>query len=563
MWRSSVLVCLFVACLACRPAFAQTPAQLYDPAFEPLPARIVPEAELGALRAPTALVRLANRKLALMARDAAGRMRPLYVRGIETGYWDTRSAAQEADYGAVFANYRRLGANTSFFMIHWMDIEPADGEFDFSYTDRIVELARQNGVKLWWVLFLHCQSDHPRELRDFWAYRLDSRDGKDYATQWLRDENGVIYDSMEKLATLPGRWEINPLYGHPLLLPKLLRMLTRLGERYRDSDSVLGVQIDNEAGFGYYTPRGTAGPQKLESDFNPVTRRIFEEWKLKSGGSDWHAFKLAIVKYWWRRFTTAFHQGDPYKLTSFNFLGAHGEAGDPYWIDLEGVDATTYGEGNIDVVSSMFYGAGNGPKVWANLDQHYSFAYRLPIFISSEIGLGRNFNTEALFQLYAINSIERGAQGYATYDYGSLMGAGGNPNAAGEFYRNFAAMVEANEDVIHGGVPGAGAALLNTSAAGARISPLHLHQDAMVGILYYPEAPLKPDAVKGVAAAGVPVELKALASGSFTVTEFRGGKPAGTRTVELRADEVYRWTVSGVRQMEAVFLRVTRKGPPP
>ena len=77
------------------------------------------------------LVRLSNRKLALTVRDSAGKMQPFYVRGIETGYWDTRRA-QGSDYDKVFANYRRLGANTSFFMIHWMDVEPADGKFDFS-----------------------------------------------------------------------------------------------------------------------------------------------------------------------------------------------------------------------------------------------------------------------------------------------------------------------------------------------------------------------------------------------------------------------------------------------
>ena len=80
------------------------------------------------------------------------------------------------------------------------------------------------------------------------------------------------------------------------------------------------------------------------------------------------------------------------------------------------MDSTTYGEGNIDVVSSMFYAARNGARVWATLDQHYSFAHELPIFVSLEIGPGRSYDSESLFQLYTINSIERGAQGHATYD---------------------------------------------------------------------------------------------------------------------------------------------------
>ena len=538
------------------PGLAQT--ALYDPTFQPQPARIVPESQLAALREPAALARLSNRKLAIMVRDAAGKMQPFYVRGIETGYWDTRRTSQGPDYGPIFANYRKLGANTSFFMIHWKDIEPVEGKFDFSYTDKIVAAAKKNGVKLWWVLFLHTQSDHPRDLRDFWGYKLDSHDGKDYATQWLKDENGVVYDSMAKLATLPGRWEINPLYGHPQVLPKILRMLTRLGERYRASDSVIGIQIDNEAGFGYYTPRGTTGPQKLQSDFNPITAQIFEEWKQKTGKSDWHAFKLAIVKYWWKRFTTAFHQGDPYKLTSFNFLGTHAEAGNEYWIDLEGVDSTTYGEGNIDVASSMFYGPGNGPKAWANLDQHYNFAYELPIFISSEIGLGRSFGSEALFQHYVINSIERGAQGYASYDYGSLMGTDGNPNAQGQLYRNLASMIEANEDVIHGGVPGPGTVALVAATPGAKISQLSRAPVGTMGILHFPEAAFQQNAGANKATTSVAVELKAMLAGSYTVQTYRAGKLATSSTVKLAAGETSRFTVAAVGQTEAVFLKVKR-----
>jgi len=537
------------------PASGQ--AVLYDPLFRPQPARIVPYGERDAAAIPVALIRHPNGKLAIMTRQGAGQMQPFFVRGIETGYWDTRRANQNSDFDKIFADHRRLGANTSFFMVHWMDIEPEDGKFDFSYTDRIAALARKNGIKLWWVLFLHCQSDHPPELRNFWAYRLDSRDGRDYAMQWMRDENGVVYDSMAKLATLPGRWEINPAYGHPKLFPKILRMLTRLGERYRNSADVLGVQIDNEAGFGYYTPRGTPGPQKLTSDHNPVTAQIFEEWKLKTGKSDWRAFKLSIVKYWWRQFTTAFHKGDPYKLTSFNFLGANAEAGNEYWIDLEGVDVTTYGEGNIDVASSMFYGPNNGPKAWANLDQHYNFAYELPIFISSEIGLGRSFGAEALFQQYVINSLERGAQGYASYDYGSLVDQQGNPNSFGQYYQRLAAMIEAGEDIIHGGVPGPGNVSIATATTGAKISQLSAPAGT-VGMLHFPEAPFRPG--PSGEAASVSVEIRALSAGSYSIQVFRSGRLSESAAAELGAGQSHSLQLANVGPTEAVFITVRNSG---
>src|ERR1700690_3585812 len=52
--------------------------------------KIVSQEELASLKAPSALVRLANRKLALMVRDPSGRMQPFYVRGLGgVGYWNT------------------------------------------------------------------------------------------------------------------------------------------------------------------------------------------------------------------------------------------------------------------------------------------------------------------------------------------------------------------------------------------------------------------------------------------------------------------------------------------
>jgi hypothetical protein len=535
-------------------------AALYDPAFRPQPVRILSAVDAAAQNVPTALVRLPNRKLAIMARDASGKLQPFFVKGLETGYWDSRRQSG-GDFDKVFQNHKRLGANTSFFMIHWAEIEPRDGNFDFSFTDKVVAQARKHGVKIWWVLFLHCQSDHPVNLRNFWGYKLDSRDGKDYIPQWLKDENGVVHDSMAKLATLPGRWEITPAYGHPKLMPRILRMLEQLGRHYKDSDAVLGVQIDNEAGFGYYTPRSAAGPQKLTSDHNPVTAQIFEEWKRKTGKSDWHAFKLAIDKYYWQQFTTAFHRGDPFKLTSFNFLGGNAEAGDPYWIDLEGVDVTTYAEGNIDVASPMFYRAERGPRIFASMDEHYDVAYRLPILISSEIGLGGRFNTWALFQQYVINCLERGAQGYAAYDYGSQMGQDGQPNAGGQAFQNLAAMVDANLDVFHGGVPGPGAVDIGTAASGAKVSQLHRGQDLTLGMLHFPQAAFRQEQ-SGDAPADVSIELTAAQAGACTVQIYRGGKPAASSTLKLRAGEPGRLTVPGVGQTDLVLIRAVTEPQP-
>lgn len=503
---------------------------------------------------PSALVRLSNQKLALMMRDHAGRMQPFFVRGIETGFWDTRNCLG-TDFSKVFADYRRLHANTSFFMIHWKDIEPADGRFDFAFTDSIVEKARAQNLKIWWVLFLHVQKDHPPDLRDFWAFKLDSRGGKDYAIQWLKDDKGNIYDSEEKQLALPGRPEINPAYGHPQVLPRILRMLRQLGAHYRNSDTVIGVQIDNEAGFGYFTP---VTLMQMESDPNPITREIFENWRVRTGKSDWHVFKLAIVKWWWRQFTTAYHQADPYKLTSFNMLGGHAEAGDEWWIDHEGVDATTYGEGNIDVASPMFYGTATGPKIWRNLDQHYDYVYHLPIFISSEIGLGRGWGPKVQFQQYVIDSLARGAQGYSSYDYRSLMGPDGELSPYGLAYGALASTVAAVEDVLHAGLPGPGTVSITASAAGAAVRQLHRGDGATVGILHFPDAYLREQPDSNTEQTDVAVEVRAQIAGRYTIDTFRAGKLASSKSLRLAASETNRWVMPAVAKTEAVFIRVKR-----
>ena len=72
----------------------------------------------------------------------------------------------------VCKDYALLGSNTMLFMVHWKDIEPSDGCFDFSYCDKMVQIAKKNGLKLWFVLFTHSHG-YPDEPLDFWGYHLD------------------------------------------------------------------------------------------------------------------------------------------------------------------------------------------------------------------------------------------------------------------------------------------------------------------------------------------------------------------------------------------------------
>jgi hypothetical protein len=291
-----------VLCACCAPAQVAQPVADMPVAFDPdfrakaRPVRIVSEQEAQAQKAAVALVRLPNRKLALKARDKAGRLEPFYVRGLGgIGYWNqVRPTA--ADYEKIFSDFGKLGAH------------------------------------------------------------------------------------------------------------------------YRNSSDVLGVQFGNEEGFNAYSG-GTRDLAKLwENDFNPFTQQFYESWQ-QAGKSDWPAFKLELVKYYWSHFATAFHEGDPYKLISFNLLSGASESHDPWMVRAEGADSTLYGEGNIDVIGSMLYRR-QAMLMWPNLDQHYSYAYQLPILIPSEIGLRAQ---DVQFQNNLISTLERGAQGLAIWTYERTM----------------------------------------------------------------------------------------------------------------------------------------------
>jgi len=105
-----------------------------------------------------------------MAEDRTGKLEPFYMRGIETGFWDTRK--DTTNYDRVFETYHKMGANAAMFMIHWINIEPQDGKFDFSFTDNIVAKAQSHSVKIVWVLFMH---EHSFDMQSYHKRYSDSK----------------------------------------------------------------------------------------------------------------------------------------------------------------------------------------------------------------------------------------------------------------------------------------------------------------------------------------------------------------------------------------------------
>jgi len=548
-WAAASLL-LICACLLCtmNGCTAEKASIPYEPGFKTLAVQIVPFSEIESVDAPTILTRLENQKLALKVRGSTGKMQPFYVRGIETGFYDTRNQ-KDIDWDQVFAGHQLLGANTSLFMVHWQDIEPEPGKYDFAFMDQIVATAKKYNVKIWWVLFMRCSIGDPVSGANAWVYRFLNKDSADHSIQWIKTESGKFINNADE--SVKNKVRIFPEYAHPEVFSRIRDMVNAIGKHYRNSPDVLGVQIGNEEGFH----------ESGEGDFNPAANALFEKWKKKTGKSDTIQFKMEINKYWWQHFTTAFHRADPYKLTSYNLHAGFPEAGQEKHIKRMGVDASIYGDGNIDVIGTMFYGH-HGLKIWPNLDRQYkTYVHELPILVPSEIGLGPRWGPQVQFQTYVINAIERGAQGYSAYCYGELVDANGEPNVFGQSFRKLSDMVQANEDVIYAGVPGPGNVTIETAVPEAKISQLHRNPDSTLGILYFPNAFTQKNPDSNTNTVEVSVEFKSVKSGKYKVGVYRDGALQSTDIRQLDAGQaVHGLTLADVRETEAIFLRIEKIG---
>lgn len=447
--------------------------------FIPKPALILEYKDIYKKNVPAALVRLPNKKIAYMVRQG-NKLAPFYIKGIETGYWDTRYE-KNTNYDAVFNDMKSMGANTAFVMIHWEDIEPRDNHFDFSFTDSLVSAAARQKLKINWILFLHAQGRVPSmNPQKAWTFHLDDRDTSNYTMQWVK-RNNIIYTNIEGVL----KHAVRPLhvYGHPEIFYRIRRMVYNLALHYKASETVIGVQLGNEEGFSFID----------ESDFNPVTKQLYEEWKLKTNKVDYAEFKREAINWWWQQFTSAFHEGDPYKILSLNLDAAQAEAGDLKRMDESGTGAGTYADGNLDAIGTMLY-KNWGYKAVLGLDKRYgnSYNYKLPILIPSEIGIGR-FNPPVFFRQFVINTLERGAQGFGVYCYGEIRKELPGKKSEREDYMNMMEMIKANEKIIYGGLPGPGMVTVSTDNQEAKVSHLNLNREETLAMIYFPDAKINPD----------------------------------------------------------------------
>ena len=156
------------------------------------------------------------------------------------------SSNYEAMLPHVWPTIRALGANTVEVPIAWEQVEPVEGQFDFSFLDALVGQARENDVRLVLLWF------------GTWK-----NTGPSYTPEWVKGDT----TRFPRMRTRDGatHYVLSPHARTTLEADK--RAFVRLMERIREIDpqnTIIMVQPENEVG-SYNSPR----------DFSPEAERLF------------------------------------------------------------------------------------------------------------------------------------------------------------------------------------------------------------------------------------------------------------------------------------------------
>ena len=152
--------------------------------------------------------------------------KPFLILGGELG---NSSAACFEDIEANFDKLRRMGLNTVLVPAYWDLIEPVEGEFDFSLTDKVLEEARRNDLK---VIFLWFGA---------WKNSMSC-----YAPMWFKQD----YVKYPRAYTKEGKpLEIASAFSENVFKADnkaFTTWLSHVAETDRQHGTGIMVQIDNE-----------------------------------------------------------------------------------------------------------------------------------------------------------------------------------------------------------------------------------------------------------------------------------------------------------------------------
>ena len=197
---------------------------------------------------------------------AKGRHRALMVDGtpfLILGAQANNSSNWPAQLPMVWPAIEALGANTLEIPVSWEQIEPTEGQFDFSYVDTLLDQARTHHVRLILLWFGTWKNNSPS-----------------YTPEWVKDDNvrfpRVIDKSGDRKPSL------SPVSADTLKADS--KAFATLMRHLRANDphhTVIMVQVENETGtYGSVRDYSQAANTLFEG---PVPADLIKTLHLKSG----------------------------------------------------------------------------------------------------------------------------------------------------------------------------------------------------------------------------------------------------------------------------------------
>ena len=199
---------------------------------------------------------------------------PYLILGGELG---NSSAANTQDIERIFPKLQKMGLNTVLVPAYWDLLEPVEGDFDFTLTDKVLEQARKYNLK---VVFLW-----------FGAWKNST---SCYAPLWFK-ENDKKYPRAHTESGKP--LEIASAFSDEVLQADqraFTQWLKHIAAADRDEGTVIMIQIENEIGMledaRDYSPEANSAfcapiPQELASylqkhkkDLHP---RLLKKWEAQ------------------------------------------------------------------------------------------------------------------------------------------------------------------------------------------------------------------------------------------------------------------------------------------